>query len=90
MKHGFNSGMLMDEANKVARPPLQQYTLALMTPAQTESQLRIGQFQEPGKAIQLAELIAAEMSLEPGRLGWSIEVRDPQGAKLYTAPCAAL
>jgi hypothetical protein len=57
-----------------------------MTPEQTETQLRVGEFPEAERAIELAELIAAEMSLEEGRSGWSIEVRCPLGLRLYSAP----
>jgi hypothetical protein len=61
---------------------LQQYTLALMTPAQAEGELRAGIFPSAERAVELAELIAAEMSLAQERSGWSIEVRDPQGSRL--------
>lgn len=69
---------------------MKNYTLVLMTPEQTESQLRVGEFPEADRAIELAELIAAEMGLEEERAGWSIEVRDPQGSRLHAVsvgPC---
>lgn len=67
---------------------MKTYTLALVTPDQAESQIQVGEFPEEGRAIELAELIAAEMGLEAGesRSGWSIEVRDPKGSRLYTVP----
>lgn len=67
---------------------MKTYTLALITPDQAESQIQVGAFPEEGRAIELAELIAAEMGMEAGesRSGWSIEVRDPQGLKLHKVP----
>jgi hypothetical protein len=67
----------------MSRPPVKRYTLALMTPERTETQLRVGEFPQPERAIELAALIAAEMGLEEGHMGWSIEVRDPEGARLH-------
>jgi hypothetical protein len=64
---------------------LKKYILVLMTPEQAESQLRVGEFPEADRAIELAELIAAEMGLEEERAGWSIEVRDPGGSRLHAA-----
>jgi hypothetical protein len=69
-----------------AEAALKKYTLVLMTPERTESQLRVGEFPEAGRAVELAELIAAEMGLEEERVGWSIEVRDPRGSRLHAVP----
>ena len=67
---------------------LKLYSLALMTPAQVESELRAGIFPSAERAVELAEMIAAEMGLAEERSGWSIEVRDPQGSRLCVVPVA--
>ena len=69
-------------------PPVIRYTFALMSPDQTEGRVRIGEFPRPESAIQLAELIAAEMALEESRewAGWTLEVRGAEGSKLLTVP----
>ena len=57
-----------------------------MTPAQVESELRAGLFPSTERAVELAGLIAAEMSLAGELSGWSIEVRDSQGSRLCVVP----
>ena len=65
---------------------LKTYTFTLITPEQIESQFRVGEFPEAERAIELAELIAAEMGLAEERSGWAIEVRGPQGSRLHKVP----
>ena len=62
---------------------MQQYCLALMSPQCTESQLRVGEFPVAERAFELAELMALELGFEKKWSGWTIEVRCPQGRRLF-------
>jgi hypothetical protein len=48
----------------------------------------MGEFPDPERAFQLAELIALELSIEAdGKWsGWTLEVRSLQGRRLFAAP----
>ena len=65
-----------------------KFCLALTSPQHAESQLRVGEFPGAERAFELAELIASDLSIEvdgPWR-GWTVEVRNTQGHKLFAAP----
>jgi hypothetical protein len=79
--------------SRLWRPPmqsfaLQTYCLALLSPQRAESHLRVGEFPAAERAFELAELMALEFGIdvEKNWSGWTIEVRCPQGRKLFAAP----
>jgi hypothetical protein len=65
-----------------------KYSLALMSPQNSESDVRVGEFPGAERAFQLAELIALDLSIEvDGKWrGWTVEVRSAQGRKLFAVP----
>ena len=67
-----------------------KYCLALMSPQQTESHVRMGEFPMAERAFELAELIALDLGIEvDGKWwGWTVEVRSAQGRKLFAVPVA--
>jgi hypothetical protein len=67
---------------------LDKYCFALVSPQRAESRLRVGEFPGADRAFQLAELMALEMGIDAEEKwsGWTIEVRSPEGRKLFAAP----
>jgi hypothetical protein len=67
-----------------------KYRLALTNPHHSESHVRTGEFPAAERAFQLAELIALELGIEvDGKWwGWTVEVRNAHGLKLFAAPVA--
>jgi hypothetical protein len=67
---------------------LQKYCLALLSPQRAESHLRVGEFPMAERAFELAELMALELGIDAEKnwSGWTIEVRGPEGRKLFAAP----
>lgn len=67
---------------------MQKYCLALTSPQRGEQLIRVGEFPGDEKAFQLAELMALELGIDVERKwsGWTIEVRSPEGRKLFAAP----
>ena len=64
---------------------MHRYCFALTSPLSTECHLRVGEFPNPEKAFQLAELIALELGIEADSqwAGWNVEVRSLQGERLF-------
>lgn len=67
-----------------------KYCIALVSPQRAESHLRVGEFPAAERALELAELIAFDLSIEVEAKwrGWTVEVRSPQGRKLFAVPVA--
>ena len=67
-----------------------KYCIALVSPQRAESHLRVGEFPAAERALELAELIAFDLGIEDGGkwLGWTVEVRSPQGRTLSVVPVA--
>ena len=67
-----------------------QFCFALTSPRHAESRLRVGEFPSARRALQLAELIAFELGVEPegNWRDWTVEVRDAEGRSLFTVPVA--
>ena len=67
---------------------MQKYCLALLSPQRAESHLRVGEFPVAERAFELAELMALELGVdvEKSWSGWTIDVRSPEGRKLFAAP----
>jgi hypothetical protein len=67
-----------------------KYCLALTSPQHSDSHVRVGEFGVAERAFELAGLIALELGIEDdGKwLGWTVEVRSPQGQRLFAAPVA--
>ena len=67
---------------------MQKYCLALLSPQRAESHLRVGEFPVAERAFELAELMALELGIDADKdwSGWTIEVRGPEGRKLFAAP----
>jgi hypothetical protein len=59
-----------------------------MSPQRAECHLRVGEFPVAERAFELAELMALELAIDVDRKwsGWTIEVRCPEGRKLFAAP----
>lgn len=67
-----------------------KYCLALTSPQDSESHVRVGEFPAAARAFELAELIALELGIEvDGKWrGWTVEVRSAQGRRLFAVPVA--
>ena len=65
---------------------MDEYSFALVGPQQSELDFRIGEFPSPERALQLAELIALDLSIESRWSGWAIEVRNFYGRQLSSIP----
>jgi hypothetical protein len=62
---------------------LQKYCFALTSPQHAECHLRVGEFPVAERAFELAELMALELGVEKKWSGWTIEVRCPEGRRLF-------
>jgi hypothetical protein len=69
---------------------MNKFCVALRNPIDSECRLQLGEFPNSERAFQLAEFIALELGAEAGArwLGWTVEVRSPQGQKLFVTPVA--
>jgi hypothetical protein len=69
---------------------MHKYCFALTNLPDSECHLRVGEFPDPERAFQLAELIALELGIEADGqwLGWRVEVRSPEGQTLFATPVA--
>ena len=67
-----------------------RYSLALTSPRNSECHVRTGEFPGAERAFQLAELIASDLGVEDESkwLGWTVEVRNAQGRKVFAVPVA--
>ena len=67
---------------------MEKYFFDLVSPNRSEFDFRAGQFPSLEHALQLAQLIAFDLSIEAeGKLsGWTIEVRNTQGRQLGSMP----
>jgi hypothetical protein len=63
-----------------------RYSFALVGPQRSELGFRIGEFPSRERALELAELIALDLSIESKWSGWAVEVRDFHGRQLFTIP----
>jgi hypothetical protein len=63
-----------------------RYRFTLLDPKGSEFDFRVGEFPSAEHALQLAELIACDLSLDPKSKwsGWSIEVRNAKGRTMST------
>ncbi len=62
------------------------YSFALVGPQQSELDFPIGEFPSAERALQLAELIALDLSIESKWSGWAVEVRNFHGRQLFAIP----
>ena len=60
---------------------MNQYAFVLIDPRGSESDVRVGEFPTLEKALQLAEFVTLDLSIDPDRqlAGWTLEVRDADG-----------
>jgi len=60
---------------------VKHYSFVLIDPRGSESDLRTGEFRSFGQVLQLAEVVALDLSIDPERqwAGWTLEVRDVHG-----------
>ena len=65
---------------------MKEYYFALVDPQHSDCDLRAGAFPSPEHALQLAELIAFDLSIESKWNGWTIEVCNAQGRRLFSVP----
>jgi hypothetical protein len=67
---------------------MKKYFFDLVSAQRSEFDFRVGEFPSPEHALQLAELIAFDLSTEAeGKwLGWTIEVRNTQNRQLFSIP----
>src|ERR1044071_6947725 len=65
---------------------MRSYCFALTSPSGLEQLLRMGQFPDSERAICLAELVAAEFSVDENgqRPDWTMEVRDSEGSVAFS------
>jgi hypothetical protein len=67
---------------------MNKYFFDLVNPQRSEYDFRGGEFPTPDSALQLAELIALDLAIEPESKwsGWTVEVRNPFGQPLFSIP----
>jgi hypothetical protein len=63
-----------------------KYCFSLVSPQRSEFDFRLGEFPSPERALQLAELIASDLSIEAESKwsGWTIAVRNTHGRQLFS------
>jgi hypothetical protein len=63
-----------------------EYCFSLVSPQRSEFDFRLGQFPSAEHALQLAELIASDLSIEAESKwsGWTMAVRNPHGRQLFS------
>ena len=60
---------------------MNRYSFVLIDPRGSESNFRVGEFPGLHKALQLAEFVTLDLSIDPAQrwAGWILEVRDIHG-----------
>ena len=65
---------------------MNKYCFSLVSPQRSEFDFRVGEFPSPEHALQLAELIASDLSIEAESKwsGGTIEVRNTHGRQWFS------